>query len=83
MKRLIHVVGVDKIPPSKRCLVIVDESDEMIMRNPEHFLTKTKNKNAKVVCLTATPDDGYDDSLERNLMNLLGYRLVRTEKKDE
>ena len=37
----------------------------------------------KVVCLTATPDDGVDDGLERDLMKLMGYKLIKTSKADE
>ena len=64
-------------------MVIVDESDYITMKDPVHFVEKTKNRHAKVVCLTATPDDGREVSLEHELMTLLGYRKVLTEDKDK
>ena len=36
-KRIHHVVGVNSIPKDKECLVIVDESDEIIMSDPTKF----------------------------------------------
>ena len=78
--RVRFVVGLDQIPPKRKCLVIVDESDYITMKNPVDFVDKTKNKKAKIVCLTATPDDGKEDSLEHILMKLLGYRNVLTEE---
>ena len=82
-QRLHHVVGVKGIPKGKETIIIVDESDEIIMRNPVEFASCTLGVNLKVVCLTATPDDGLDDGCERNLMNLMGYRLIRTGSKQE
>ena len=76
-KRIHHVVGVNNIPADKECLVIVDESDEIIMSDPVKFYNKTSGANLQVVCLTATPDDGYADGLERNLLDLMGYKLIR------
>ena len=74
------MVGLDQIPKRKGCLVIVDESDYIIMKDPVDFLVKTSNMNMKVVCLTATPDDGEVGSLEHDLMKLLGYHKVLTEE---
>jgi hypothetical protein len=79
-KRVKFVVGLDQIPKKKGCLVIVDESDYIIMKDPVDFFLKTSNMNAKVVCLTATPDDGEVGSLEHELMKLLGYHKVLTEE---
>jgi hypothetical protein len=50
------------------------------MKDPLNFFLKTSNTNAKVVCLTATPDDGKKGSLEHELMELLGYHEVLTEE---
>ena len=72
------MVGVDKIPRSAECIVIVDESDDISMKGPVKFVKKTMSKNLQVVFLTATPDDGVDDGSERELMNLMGYKLIRT-----
>jgi len=48
------------------------------MSDPVKFYNKTKGELMEVVCLTATPDDGYADGLERDLIELMGYKLVRT-----
>ena len=40
-QRLHHVVGVKGIPKSKETIIIVDESDEIIMRNPVEFASCT------------------------------------------
>ena len=53
------------------------------MNETEIFCKRTVRDLIKVVCLTATPDDGFDDSLERNLMKSMGYKLVRTGKNEE
>lgn len=71
-------MGVKGIPKNKDTIIIVDESDEMIMRDPLEFASSTTGGKLQVVCLTATPDDGINDGRERNLMNLMGYRLIRT-----
>jgi hypothetical protein len=76
--RINYVVGVKNLPKEKECLVIIDESDEIIMMDPLTFYKMTKGESMQVVCLTATPDDGHAEGLERNLMDLMGYKLVRT-----
>ena len=53
------------------------------MKNPVKFVKKTMDENLQVVCLTATPDDGIDDGSERNLLNLMGYKLIRTGAKQD
>ena len=53
------------------------------MRDPVEFATSTTGEKLQVVCLTATPDDGMNDGCERNLMNLMGYRLIRTGEKQD
>ena len=53
------------------------------MNETEVFCKRTLRENIKVVCLTATPDDGFDDSLERDLMNSMKYKLVQTGKNEE
>lgn len=77
-ERIHHVVGVKKLPIEKEILVIIDESDEIIMIDPLSFYNMTNGDKMQVVCLTATPDDGHAEGLERNLMDLLGYKLIRT-----
>ena len=83
MKRLHHVVGIDDLPTTKKCVIIIDESDDIIMRNPVLFAKKTMGKSKSIVCLTATPDDGVEEGSERNLLNMMGYKLLRTGEKKE
>jgi hypothetical protein len=48
------------------------------MNDPVKFYKMTMSEKMQVVCLTATPDDGYADGLERNLLDIMGYKIVRT-----
>ena len=43
MERLHHVVGINDLPKAKKCIVIIDESDDIIMRDPELFAKNTKS----------------------------------------
>jgi hypothetical protein len=45
MERLHHVVGVANLPKNKKCVIIIDESDDIIMRDPVLFATKTMEKS--------------------------------------
>ena len=51
------------------------------MRDPVEFASSTIGEKLQVVCLTATPDDGINDGCEKNLMNLMGYKLIKTDEK--
>lgn len=54
-----------------------------MLTNTLKYYKATKGTNVQVVCLTATPDDGYDAGNERTLIELMGYKLLRTsEQKD-
>ena len=81
--RLHHVVGVDSLPPKKKCVVIIDESDDVMMKDLENFVKKTMGQNLQIICLTATPDDGLEDGLERNLMISMGYHMIKTQETHE
>ena len=45
MKRLHHVVGIADITTNKKCVIIIDESDDVIMRDPELFAKKTMGRS--------------------------------------
>jgi hypothetical protein len=45
------------------------------------FASLTTGDKLQVICLTATPDDGINDGCERNLMKLMGYKLIQTDDK--
>ena len=46
------------------------------------FYLATKNQNYSVVCLTATPDDGFDDGAEKKLIKVMGFERIKTEKNE-
>jgi len=37
----------------------------------------------RVICLTATPDDGYTDGNEHKLIERMGYKVIRTGEQKE
>ena len=59
-KRLKHIVDISNVNPDKESVLIVDESDDVIMKNPKKFAQSILNEKIKVICLTATPDDGLE-----------------------
>ena len=72
------MVGIDQIKTNKQCLIIVDESDAIMLADPVKFYKQTKAANTQVVCLTVTPDDGFADGNEIKLIDLMGYKRVKT-----
>ena len=79
--RLHHVCGIESVPKNKRALVIVDESDSIMLEDPIRFFKQVKNPNVHVICLTATPDDGFTEGAERNIIELMGFRQIKTSRK--
>ena len=65
------------------CIVVVDESDSIMLDDPITFFKQVKNPRIQVICLTATPDDGYIEGAERTLINLMGFKRIRTSRKSE
>ena len=43
--------------------------------NLEAFWKQTTHKNVKVICFTATADDGKEKGSERSALNELGYKI--------
>jgi hypothetical protein len=58
MKRLHYQSNLKGIPKTKPCIVVIDEGDEVILSDISDFYKKTKDENIRVICLTATADDG-------------------------
>jgi len=56
-------------------IVIVDEADYFILRDPNLFLTKFKQN--KVICLTATPQKDEQDSIENQVLTDLKFKLFQ------
>ena len=65
----------------RESILIVDESDDVIMKNPKKFAQSILNEKVKVICLTATPDDGLEQGSEKVLIDLLKFKRIFTEKK--
>ena len=82
-ERLHHVCGIESVLKNKKSIVIVDESDSVILNDPIAFFKQVKSQTVKVICLTATPDDGYSAGTERNLIDLMNFKRVRTSKKSD
>ena len=54
-----------------------------MLKDPVKFYKKISSPNVQVVCLTATPDDGYSDGTERQLIQLMGFTCINTSKQVE
>jgi hypothetical protein len=58
MKRLHYQSSLKGILKTKQCVVVIDEGDEVILSDIPDFYKRTKDENIRVICLTATADDG-------------------------
>ena len=56
-------------------IVIVDEADSILYKNPTLFYTKTLHPDTRVVGLTATPDDNVEFGSERKILELLDFKF--------
>ena len=72
-KRLKYVVGVGSITKKKECVLIVDESDEIMFRNLKTFWKKIKEEDRSVICLTAAADDKYEGGVEKQALKTMGF----------
>jgi hypothetical protein len=72
-KRLHYVVGVGGITKPGECVLIVDESDEIMFRNLKTFWKKITKEDRKVVCLTAAADDKYEGGVEKQALKTMGF----------
>ena len=45
-------------------MVIIDEADAVIFKALKKFYEATVSSDITVICLTATPDDGSEESIE-------------------
>ena len=72
-KRLKYVVGVGSITKPGECVLIVDESDEIMFRNLKTFWKKIKEEDRHVICLTAAADDKYEGGVEKEALKTMGF----------
>ena len=75
--RLKHISDVKLINTRSPGTIIVDESDDVIFKDLLTFYKYTKHSNKKVICLTASPDDGKD-GIERKILQNMKYSTVQT-----
>ena len=57
--RLHYFQDMNSIKTNEECVLIVDESDEVMFKNLYGFWKQINQKNRKVVCMTAASDDKY------------------------
>ena len=72
-KHLHYVVGVGGITKPGECVLIVDESDEIMFRNLKTFWKKINKEDRTVVCLTAAADDKYEGGVEKEALKAMGF----------
>jgi hypothetical protein len=65
--RLMHICKIGDIKTTTPCTIIVDESDDVIFEDLTAFYKQTKQPKRKIICLTASPDDGKE-GYERDIM---------------
>jgi hypothetical protein len=69
-------VGLDSFEPKENEVVIVDEADYFIYADMQAFLNKTKSM--PTICFTATIDNGTEDGVERELLDLAKFKICET-----
>ena len=62
---------------------MIDEGDEVILSDIPDFYKKTKDDNIKVICLTATADDGDKEGVECKAFKQLGFEIYKTTKETD
>ena len=75
--RLHYVVGISSIKTSEECVLIVDESDEVMFKSLRAFWQLVNHAERKVVCMTAASDDNYEKGVERQAVDAIGFKVYR------
>ena len=68
---------MSSIKTSEECVLIVDESDEIMFKNLLAFWRQINHPNRKVVCMTAASDDNYDKGVERQALEAIGFKVYK------
>jgi hypothetical protein len=76
-KRLHYVVGIGSVKKPGECVLIVDESDEVMFKNLRTFWNKINQDDRSVVCLTAAADDKYKGGVEEKALKTMGFKVYR------
>ena len=83
-KRLHYVCSLKEITKHKYGeVVLVDESDEIIFKDLVLFYQKTKAPETKVICLTATADDGFKEGSEHKVLEALKFKVYQNSDNEE
>ena len=54
-----------------------------MFKDLKKFYQKTKDEDKKVICLTATADDGYEKGSERKALVALDFKVYHNSEKSE
>ena len=63
-RRLHYVIGIGGIRTSEECVIVADESDDIMFKNLKTFWKQINHEDRKVICLTAAADDRYEKGVE-------------------
>ena len=55
-------------------IILIDEADEVILS--DHAKFEKKVKSSRCICLTATPDNENKNGVERETLNLSGFKFI-------
>ena len=79
-KRLRYVVGVGNVKHEGECVLLVDESDEVMFKNLKAFWNKINKEDRSVICLTAAADDKYEGGVEEQALKTMGFKDYRNSR---
>ena len=79
-KRLHYVNGIGGISKLDECVLIVDESDEVMFKNLRTFWNKINKEQRSVICLTAAADDKYKGGVEEEALETMGFKVYRNSR---
>ena len=74
--RIHYVTSIDQVKTKQNCVIIVDESDDVMFKDLEAFYKTIKSKKARVICFTATADDG-NKGVEKQVVDTLGFKVYK------
>ena len=76
-QRLHYVVGIVNVKIHGECVIIVDESDEVMFKNLKTFWRYINYEDRRVICLTAAADDKYEKGVEQQALEAMDFAIFR------
>ena len=73
------MTSISEVKTTKLCVIIVDESDDVMFKDLEAFYRMIKAPKASVICFTATADDG-NQGIEKQIVEKLGFKVYKNYK---